>query len=382
MSNNLDESVVSDYVNFGNGELVGQTSFLDKIHQQEMIERQQRVKTVLRKGIAPPTAEELESILERRAKFTSTKKLQKHIEDTERRQAEWRDYVTCKPHIRELATPLQVKVETTGLEGRAVILSPLLALFRMLLCDNRAKRRLTKLRTRKSAQVSDTSALNSRQEGLLEAVSVVEEHMSVAPAHSNRLAPMPNLFLMTSSFEVKPLRNPFVFLSREYQMERLPEFALNLSKAASKEYATYTKADYSEPTAVILSDFVQPFVMLETFDVTKRAHDTVHRENLVLGYESFSTVPTTQSTFIAGGKMEVMRGTDSTTGNNLLPEESSYAGLPLKLNGPLADDSMSESDTDDVSVVYNADISWLPQIPLQRVGNGKEPQKPLDGTPS
>ncbi|KAH9598632.1 hypothetical protein LSM04_007075 [Trypanosoma melophagium] len=381
MSSSLDEAVVNDYDTFDNGELVRRTSFLHKISQQEMIEKQQRVKTVLRKGIAPPTSEELESIIQRRAKFTSTKQLQKHMEGTERRKAEWRSFVTCRPHIRDVGAPVQVKVETTGLEGRAVILSPLLALFRMLLCDNRAKRRLTKLRTRRSAQVGDSSALNSRQEGLLEAVSVVEERLTVTPAHSNRLSPIPNLFLMTSSFEVNPLRNPFVFLSKEYHMERLPEFALNLSKAASKEYATYIKTDYSEPSAVILADFVQPFLMLETFDVSKRSHDTVHRENLVLGYESFGTIPTSQRTFIGGGKMEAMRNTDYTTGSHLLPQESSYTGLPLKLNGPLADDSMSESDTDEVSVTYNADISWLPQLSIQRMGNEKEPPKALDGTP-
>ncbi|KEG12221.1 hypothetical protein DQ04_01881050 [Trypanosoma grayi] len=351
----------------------------DRIRQHETMEKKQGVKIVLRKGIPTPTSEELQSISERREKLISMMNLKRRIEDTARRKEEWRDCVSYEPHSSEMSNMTETKVETTSLEGRAVILSPLLALLRMLLCDNRAKRRLHRLRSRQTMLAPETCPLRVEHQTVTVATSVVEEHLATTSACGNRFASLPNLFLMTGSFDVKPLRNPFVFLSRQYQMERLPEFALNLAKAASEEYAAYKKSDYKEPSAVTLSEFVQPLVTLETFDVPKKAYDAVFGQNPVHGYELFTnTARPPQVVANTAEKRDEPHARAGSVADVGLSQELSYIGLPSKLGGPMPEDSLSESDGDEAPPGFQADISWLPVFPTQKNSDEGETHMTLD----
>ncbi|RNF19768.1 uncharacterized protein Tco025E_04105 [Trypanosoma conorhini] len=353
-----------------------QAYLLDRIGQQAAIEKLQGVKIVLRRGIPTPSEEELASITDRRVKRTEMMRLERHLASVNRRTEAWDDHVSYEPQTRCVDEAQPVHVETTSLEGRAVILAPLLAMFRMLICNNRAKKRLERLRTRQSLLFPEIMTRLSERQTVVEAVGLVEEHASVMPAFVNRVAPLPKLFLMASAFDVKPLRSPFVFLSRQYKTERLPEFALDLSQAVDKEYATYVKPDHNETAAVTLSDFVQPLVTLETFDVHRRAHDAVHRRNLVLGYDTFSSAAREPQAFAHVEKREEAGKAGDTVSGVELFHELSHLGIPSKLVGPLPEDSISGSDSEDASSPFQADVSWVPVSSIPKKKDADESLRP------
>ncbi|ESL11370.1 hypothetical protein TRSC58_00881 [Trypanosoma rangeli SC58] len=354
----MDEGGRVDHGNNLAGDDAAQAYLLDRIRQQAALEKLQGAKIVLRKGISTPSEEDLASISAYREKQMDMMRFKRHIEAVERRTEVWGDHVSYEPATQCVEEFQAMHVETTSLEGRAVILAPLLTMFRMLICNNRAKKRLERLRTRQSS-LSELITVVSERQTVVEAVSVVEEHMSVMPAYVNRVAPLPKLFLMTAAFDVKPLRSPFVFLSRQYKTECLPEFFLDLSQAVSKEYAAYVKSDHNEATAVTLLDFVQPLVTLETFDVHGRAHDVVHRPNLVLGYDTFGNSAREPQALADVEKRDATRkaGDDATSVE--LSNELCHLGIPSKLMGPLPEDSISGSDSED-ALPFHADVSWLP----------------------
>ncbi|EKF38676.1 hypothetical protein MOQ_001114 [Trypanosoma cruzi marinkellei] len=350
---------------------------LDRIQQQKAMEKQQGVKFVPRKGLSTPSVEELQSIRDRRGKQADMMRMKRHMEAVERRKVLWRDYVSYEPRSCGVEQAQSTHVVTTSLEGRAVVLSPLLALFRMLVCNNRAKKRLERLRERRSLLLPVVVAgCNEGSKTVVEVASVVDEHMTVAPACVNRGAPIPKLFLMTGSFDAKPLRSPFVFLSKQYRRERMPEFSLNLTQAVSKEYAAYVKRDYKESSAVTLSDFAQPSITIEAFDVNKRAYDLAHRRNFVLGYDNFSTAARQPQPFARGEKREEVNKVDDVMNGVGLSQELSHLGIPSKLTGPLPEDSMSGSDDEDSSSPFQADISWLPLSTMLKKNDGEDSLRP------
>ncbi|RNF20061.1 hypothetical protein TcG_03881 [Trypanosoma cruzi] len=344
----------------------------DRIQKQKAMEKQQGVKFVSRKGLPTPSVEELQSIRDRRGKQADMMRMKRHVEAVERRKVMWRDYVSYEPRGCGVEQTPSTHVATTSLEGRAVVLSPLLALFRMLVCNNRAKKRLEILREGRSLLLPEVMFGCNEGKTVAEVASIVDEHMTVVPACVNRGGPLPKLFLVTGSFDAKPLRSPFVFLSKQYRTERLPEFSLNLSQAVSKEYAAYVKRDYKEYSAVTLSDFAQPPIAIEAFDVNKRAYDVAHRRNFVLGYDNFSTAARQLQPFPRGEKREEVNKTDDVMNGIGLSQELSHLGIPSELAGPLPEDSMSGSDDGNFSSPFQADISWLPLSSMVKKSDGED----------
>ncbi|RNE99876.1 hypothetical protein TraAM80_07938 [Trypanosoma rangeli] len=368
----MDEGEKVDHRDILAGEDAAEAYLLDRIRQQAALEKLQGSKIVLRKGIPTPSEEYLASISEYREKQMDMMKFKRHIEAVERRTEVWGDHVSYEPASQCVEAFQVMHVETTSLEGRAVILAPLLAMFRMLICNNRAKKRLERLRKKQSSLRSELMTVLSERQTVVEAVSVVDEHMSVMPAYVNRVAPLPKLFLMTTAFDVKPLRSPFVFLSRQYKTECLPEFSLDLSQAVNKEYAAYVKSDHNEATAVTLLDFVQPLVTLETFDVHGRAHDVVHRPNLVLGYDTFGNSAREPRALANVEKRDATRKAEDAASSVELSNELCHLGVPSKLVGPLPEDSISGSDSEDASP-FHADVSWLPLSSMFKKNDTEEP---------
>lgn len=346
---------------------------IERIRQHKAIAKMQKVKNVLRKGISSPTEEDLSRISANRDKLINTMKLQRQIEDVRRQRNERREYISYERESYKIEQDAQAEVKTTSLEGRAFVLLPLLSLFRMLLCDNRAKRRLEKLRTRQLLRQPDVSLFASQTQIIFEAVSTTAPQLTSMPASINPRSSTPKRFLMPNFFIPRPLRKPFVFLLKGYQMERLPEFTVDFSSAVTKEYSAYMKGDHNEPSAVTLVDFVQPLVTLETYDLPKKAYGAPFKQSLLRGCDSFrAAAKGTRSFIYRDGQDELCASSSSAAARvgEFSRELLICSGLPRKLSGPLSEDSLSDSENEDSPQFFQADISWLPTCAGKRDDTG------------
>ncbi|CBH12212.1 hypothetical protein, conserved [Trypanosoma brucei gambiense DAL972] len=340
---------------------------VEKIRRHRALEREGSVRVITRKGVPPPTLGELCAIADRRSRHEDLLRLQRRLDGVERRMGLWRDYLSYEPPpFMSSSVPANAS-ETGILEGRAALLSPLSTLFRILLRENRARERLRLLRARPPLPKSQTPSLASARRMSLEVARFVGDDIFVPPGDGCRSAITSEQLLVTPAYEVERLRNPLVFLAREYRMERLPEFSLNPAKSPDTGHSSVVRKDCGASSAVTLSDFRQPPVMLEAFNIPCGIYDVGRRVHLIQGYEPLYSSDGLGSLDSLSKAVKCRRDGpqrgDTAFIDGRLSQSLWCSGTPAKLRGPLQEDSLSGSDDDEVSPAFCADVSWLPKFP-------------------
>ncbi|KAH8609823.1 hypothetical protein ERJ75_001161800 [Trypanosoma vivax] len=344
---------------------------LEKIKQRSVMERERRVKVLVRRGVPSPTRSALQEITEQRAQHENALKRKRRLICAGRQTNYWRGHVSYEPQALAAQEVVTKGEEVGSLEGRAVLLSHLITVFRMLLCENRARGRLKLLSARRSSFLPDTPPLASDCPTAVEVARFVEEGLVSPHGDAGCATSVPRMLLTSTLFEARPLRTPFVFLSRQYQMERLPEFTLNLTRAVERNSNGMMEGGGSGSPVVLLQDFIQPAITMETYDGPTRAYDLVQSPNPVQGHEPFSSVHRLEQPFSAAPGADGEQGTLQSEGASVvdarLSQELGRMGVPHKLCGPLQDDSLSASEDDeDRPQAARVDLSWLPPYPPPR----------------
>ncbi|KAG8339340.1 hypothetical protein TRVL_09833 [Trypanosoma vivax] len=354
-------------------EYEGQTAaaLLEKIKQRSIMERERHVEVPVRRGVPSPTRIALQEMTEQREQHENALKRTRRL-ICARRQANYRrvhvSYETQALAAQEVVTK---GAKVGSLDGRAVLLSHLITVFRFLLCENRARGALKLLFARRCAFLPGTPPLASDCPTAVEVPRFVEEALVSPHGDAGCSTSVLRIVLTFTLFEVRPLRTPFVLLSQQYQMERLHEFMLILTRAGERNSIGMMEGGGSGATVVSPQEFINTAITMETYDGPTRAYGLVQRPNPVHGHELSSGVYRLEQPFSAGPAAPVEQGTLQSEGAGVvvarLVQELGTIRVPHELRGPLQVDSLSASEGDeDRPQAPRAVLSWLPPYPPPR----------------
>nr|CCC91325.1 conserved hypothetical protein [Trypanosoma congolense IL3000] len=342
----------------------------NRVRQRRVAERERAVRVLAHKGVSLPTPEELRVIAEKRSRYEELLRLRKQIDGVERRAGCWHRYLSYES--QESLAPLLPSdtVQSTvagSFEGSVALVSPLLSLFRMMLHEIRVRKRLELLRTYLSLSKTRVLPTDGSCRVVVEVARLAEEGLTVPLRDVSRAESAPEQLLVAPSFGYESLRSPFVFLSRNYSMERLPEFSLSMAKPASNDHDTSPKKGSADSQEVTLPDFCQPPVTLETFDAPRNVYSRTYGGHHVQGHEPFGTAQGFGADESLAAATTNVLGEQRCAGT--LSDDAKLfqglwcSGIPAKLRGPLQEDSLSGSEDDENPPTFGGDISWLPPLP-------------------
>lgn len=345
--------------------------FLQKIRLHNATQREMEGLHMVRYGLAPVREEEIKEILESRKLAKQSEKMTQIEEDLRRRQPEYyptlieehTDDQSCQ-HSFQDAVPL------ADVDGRAVIFSPLKALFRIALIRCRVQERLNKIMESATGEKKvEVSAQGHAVKDLftvakLPKCSIEEDDLSLPSGYG----PIPNghdrkmygLFYNPDCFEKHEFRVPFRFKTKNYSPVHFPEFSLDLQAEAAKEVGMFhldTKVVSDIPT---FRRFKQPVVTLERFPMPRHAYHfrPVSRYGEFEKRVNAHIAPRSSAMAFKNVRDPLTDGILTSA----LQVSSSMSSIPLKLQTGASEDSLSDSESDDgvLDRGYKPDLGWIP----------------------
>lgn len=355
--------------------------FLQKIRLHNAMQKEMEGMHMVRYGLPPVRSEEIEEILRNRQLIKDNEKIMRVEENLRRRRPEYYPTLIAERFDDEKCqSSFQDAIPLADVDGRAVLFSPLKALFRIALIRCRVQERLSKIKEReignKNVEVNakDYIVKDLFTVAKLPKCSVEEDDLSLpsgyGPIVNERESNKFGLFYNADCFEKHEFRVPFRFKTENYSSAHFPEFSLDLKAEAAKEvgmFHLYTKEISDIPT---FQRFKQPVVTLERFPMPRHAYHF----QLVSRYGEFEkrlNAPIAPKNTIVAFKNIKDPLVDGIS-NSALQIPQAMSSIPPKLQSSAAEDSLSDSESDDGTLThgYNPDLSWIPSASENTVGKG------------
>eukprot|EP00796_Vickermania_ingenoplastis_P009149 gene9149-6430_t len=326
---------------------------------------------LVKNGLPAVRSEEIEEILEQRKAARENERIQRIEDDLHRRQAEYSSTLSAArtddqrvEHTYQDATPL------ADVDGRAVLLNPLKTLFRITLIRCRVQERLSKIRdnafvgerkkTQASVQVHRLQGLHCLAK--LPQCSTEEEELSL-PDYSETFKNTGRIsvFHNFDAFEKHVFREPFRFKTKNYTAVRFPEFSLDLTAEAAEEVDMFHPETTGIQDVPTLRHFTQPVVTLERFKMPPHAYHFLPASRYG-DFEKTGNDLLSQKSAASGGKKTTEPITECAA-PSAIQLSVGLSSLPPKFAAGRAEDSLSDSDSDDGTLEhgYQPDLGWVPR---------------------
>lgn len=386
------------------------TLLLQKIRLNNSTVRDVEGVHMVKTGLPPVREDEIEEILEQRRIAKENERAMRIEDDLRRRQAEYYSTLmadraddiqqpqaqssqqcssAATPASAAERAPLQDAMPLADVDGRAVLLAPLKTLFRITLIRCRVQERLSKIKESTAGNKQQNNDKNSLQAGhrvrglyavaKLPVCSIEEEELPL-PAYDEIIkdAGQFSVFHNFESFEKHDFRVPFRFKTKNYTSVRFPEFCLDLTAEAAKEVDMFHVESSDTSDIPTLRNFTQPVVTLERFKMPPHAYHLQAASRYGEFEKSANYLLSQNNLGVVAKKTTDPIGECAAT--SAIQMSAALSALPPKLNVAKAEDSLSDSDSDDGTLEhgYQPDLGWVPKTQRK---NGKSHSGAAKGKP-